>query len=345
MTSYTLTNLQPSPYDPRDFAFAPKERELPSRIDLLPEVEEVEDQEQQGSCTANATTSAVEILDNRGGYKEDLSRQFNYFVTRRDEDRLGKEGAVLRDAVHAGLKYGFPLETEWPYDAAKMDVEPPQPVFTSASSRKITRYESVQTYSWPVPFVSNDDVIKSIKLALAEGLPVVIAIPVYAPFFALKGPLKDQNYHISDPVKGGYYEYAGNHAVTIIGYDDEYGGFIFQNSWGKNWGDGGFGLYPYRIVWTIYEAWVVRGYRDIDIIAPQPDSEPLPDPLPEPEPIPEPVPVDPVPVPDPVPPTPEPVPEPVPVVEPEEKSSGDKIGIIAIFAVILIIGSKMLGLW
>ena len=35
----------------------------------------------------------------------------------------------------------------------------------------------------------------------------------------------------------------GGHAVALVGYDQE--GFIFQNSWGNSWGEGGFGKVAY----------------------------------------------------------------------------------------------------
>lgn len=41
----------------------------------------------------------------------------------------------------------------------------------------------------------------------------------------------------------------GNHAILIVGYDDANGGwFTFKNSWGKSWGDGGFGRLTYGYI-------------------------------------------------------------------------------------------------
>jgi hypothetical protein len=44
------------------------------------------------------------------------------------------------------------------------------------------------------------------------------------------------------PVQGGSAEHAG-HAFAIVGYDER--GFLIQNSWGPEWGSGGFGLLGY----------------------------------------------------------------------------------------------------
>lgn len=39
-----------------------------------------------------------------------------------------------------------------------------------------------------------------------------------------------------------------SHSVLLIGYDDVKKVFIFVNSWGANWGDGGFGYLPYDYI-------------------------------------------------------------------------------------------------
>jgi C1A family cysteine protease len=40
----------------------------------------------------------------------------------------------------------------------------------------------------------------------------------------------------------------GGHAVTIVGYDTnkEEGAFLVKNSWGVDWGEGGYGWIPMR---------------------------------------------------------------------------------------------------
>jgi C1A family cysteine protease len=45
------------------------------------------------------------------------------------------------------------------------------------------------------------------------------------------------------------------HAIAIVGYTRD--GFIIQNSWGDNWGKGGFALLPYED-WLLHatDCWV-----------------------------------------------------------------------------------------
>lgn len=312
-----LTNLVKSPYDSRDHKYVATITDLPPAVDLMPEVEEIEQQGSAGSCTAHATTTGVEVIDNRGGYREKLSPQFNYDVTRAYEERIDQPGAVLRDAIKMGVHFGFCLESEYPYLNREQSGNPPPECYVSAATRKITKYEAID-----LPTLQNGlgywDGVANLKKALAEGLPVVIAMRVFQPIFGLKGPLRDQVYRPYGTPE------AGNHAVTIIGYNDAWSGFIYANSWGKEWGDGGFGLLPYQAFGDIFEAWVIRGYRDIMIEPPKP--APVPPPLPVPDP-------------DPAPPPPEPQPDPLPVPPTPEKKDGNG----AIIAIVAILGIIALG--
>jgi C1A family cysteine protease len=321
-----ISALYRSPIDPRDYKFSSTLTTLPASVDLMPEVEEIENQRDAGSCTAHATTSAVEVLDNRRYYRDKLAPQFNYDVTRAYEERLDQPGANLRNAIKMGMHFGFCLESEYPYTNAEKTGTPPPECYVSAAKRKITLYEGVE-----LPTVQNGlsywHGVDNLKKALAEGLPVVIAMHVYEPIFSITGPLKDQVYIPYNT------KYVGNHAVTLIGYDDSYSGFIYANSWGKEWGDGGFGRLPYQSFGEIFEAWVIRGYRDILIQEPVPEPEPVPVPPvpPAPEPIPEP-------------PKPEPQPEPVPPA-PQQEDKDNSLPMVIGALIVLGIVTKVGGLW
>ena len=71
--------------------------------------------------------------------------------------------------------------------------------------------------------------------------------------------------HIKPPKQAKW-----GHAITLIGYTKDY--ILFQNSWGKNWGNNGIGYIPSN--YLPFEAWVVLVDRpDIDINAPVSDLE------------------------------------------------------------------------
>lgn len=326
-----LTPIAASPDDGRDIPFVPSGAPLPAAVNMAQFVTQVENQEEQGACGAHAGTTAPEMIAKRAGIIEELSRQMANYLALLDENRLGQEGVVtLRSIVHAGYKYGFCLESEWPYSAEKKAVRPPDACFASASTRKITRYERIDIQWWSKP-------VDQIKAALAEGLPVIIAMTVNAQIYAMKGPLGQQKYEVAE--NGKRLPSEGAHAVVIVGYDDAIGGFIYANSWGAGWGDGGFGRLEYRHIGEVFEAWVVRGYRDIYIAPPVPVEPPKPAPVPVPVPAPVPAPE-----PDPVPPAPEPQPEPLPVPEPipPQPEPEKKDGNGAVIAIAAIVGILLL---
>lgn len=85
--------------------------------------------------------------------------------------------------------------------------------------------------------------VSSMQRSLLINGPFVLALPVY-----------DSNR--SDFWNGENFE--GGHAVACVGYD-EYG-FIIRNSWGYNWGYGGYCTLPYSQLNKIYEAWALIKY-------------------------------------------------------------------------------------
>ena len=40
----------------------------------------------------------------------------------------------------------------------------------------------------------------------------------------------------------------GGHAITLVGYNTKTQYFMFQNSWGTSWGQGGYGFLPYAYI-------------------------------------------------------------------------------------------------
>lgn len=309
-----LTNIAASPEDVRDIFYTPSKTLLPSSVDLTPFSTQIEDQSSIGSCTANATTSAAELIAKRGGINENLSRLFAYYTSRLDENRLGQDGLqTLRSAMHAGYKVGMCLEDEWPYVVANVDMPPADKCFISAATRKITQYERIELQWWSKP-------VETIKAALDEGMPVIIALTVNSQIYSVHGKLAEQKYEVLD-AQGKRLPSEGGHAVAIVGYDDAIGGFVFANSWGTAWGSNGFGRLEYRHIGELFEAWVVRGFNGVHV------EKPI-----IPAPIPEPAPTEPI--------DPQPLPEPA-----QEKSSGNTFAILIAGLAVIAFILKINGMW
>jgi C1A family cysteine protease len=75
-----------------------------------------------------------------------------------------------------------------------------------------------------------------------------------------------------------------NHAVNLVGWNDDEGYWIMRNSWGANWGESGYMRIKYGVAGIGSDANYVVYSADSD---PDPEPEPDPDPDPEPEPDPD----------------------------------------------------------
>ena len=136
--------------------------------------------------------------------------------------------------------------------------------------------------------VVNTRRLDQVKGELAGGHPVVIGMRPNRDFHRLRGrKVWRAGYPESDD---------GHHAITVVGYSERGQYFTVVNSWGRGWGERGFG----RISYDTFRKRVKYGYSMRLVGKPKPEPPPEPDP-PKPEP------------PRPEPPKPEPEP-PTPVV-------------------------------
>lgn len=217
---------------------------LPPYGSLKDKVQEVYDQGNEGSCTANAFCGAYRILECDKSFNP--SRQYVYWNERMIENgfnpmKITDSGADVQDAVVWVSKYGVCSETSWPYDITKVDVEPPIACYIEAANHKLGELSTI--------VVGDND---SIKQSLLNGVPVLLAIGVYQSFesteTAKTGNValpKCQNYgDQNDPID----PFLGGHEILIVGYYDKTSTFTVLNSWGSSWGASGFCYIPYAYI-------------------------------------------------------------------------------------------------
>jgi C1A family cysteine protease len=229
---------------------------LPAKIDLSANFPAIEDQQNIGSCTANAAAGLVEYFERKVfGNHIDASRLFIYKTTRDLLGWTGDTGAYLRSTMEALVLLGAPPERYWTYDTTQFDVEPPAFVYALGSKFNTTKYFRLDPNG-----ASGTQVLEQIKRFLAAGFPSMFGFPVYYEFDnPLPGAL------IGFPSGVGY---RGGHAIDAVGYDDnlmingDKGALRVRNSWGTGWGDNGYGWLSYRYVteglatdwWTLISA-------------------------------------------------------------------------------------------
>jgi C1A family cysteine protease len=209
-------------------------------VDLSKWCSPIEDQGDIGSCTANAGVGLLEYYENRAfGHHLDASRLFLYKVSRKLLHWTGDTGAWLRTTMQAMVLFGIPPEEYYPYDISKYDEDPSAFCYSYAQN-----YQSIKYYRFDRATASSTQVLNRLKSFLAAGYPAMFGFTVYN-FGNDKGEFEYP----------GPYDYVqGGHAVVAVGYDDnrkigkDKGAVKVRNSWGTEWGEGGYGWLPYSYI-------------------------------------------------------------------------------------------------
>ena len=204
------------------------------QIDLRKKFPLVYNQGLLGSCTANALAGVVEYNEIQKENEYDIpSRLFIYYNERAYEGTVDSDsGASLRDGIKSLNKLGVCPEEWWPYNIKEFCVRPSIECYQIAKQYKALAYNRVT------------QCMEDIKRCLSESYPVICGIMIYTSFESDEVS-KTGNVVIPDEEKESL---LGGHAIIIVGYDDEKEYFIFRNSWGKTWGDNGYGYIPYSYI-------------------------------------------------------------------------------------------------
>lgn len=228
---------------------------LPKKSDLRRYCAEIEDQGDIGSCTAHAVVGLVEYYARRKGDDEfHGSRLFVYKVARRIAGLVGDSGAFIRSALGAAVVCGVPPERYWPYtdDEDAFDYDPDNFVYAAAANFQALSYFRYD----PAGHMPKDreTLLRELKAGLRDELPFAFGFygfPSFDHADVVEGDI---------PLPSHSEEAAWGHAVMAVGYDDDKeiahpvtsdvskGAFLIRNSWGRDWGDGGYGWLPYDYV-------------------------------------------------------------------------------------------------
>ena len=207
----------------------------------LPEVFElnmraVKNQHSISSCVAHALAAVVEYF-NFIQEKTDTTMSTEFIYGNRINHIYTDKGMIIRDALENLRKYGtcpnssMPGNIEVP-EAIRHFNQDALGVIPAAYPNRITNYCSL--------YKKND-----MKLWLMTKGPIVFSIKWYENYWLTV----NNELHFDEKS-----EPSGCHCMVIYGWNKE--GWLFQNSWGNTWGDGGRAVYPYDA--TIREAWGVE---------------------------------------------------------------------------------------
>jgi len=208
------------------------------------------DQQQLGSCSGASRTACEERLNQlatKTTAKLLLSMMFAYLTNQKCCDCFGADnGATISGSVQAAAQYGICHETLMPY-TGQYFTEVPDPALTEGKAHLIQSHTVISDYDTAIQYLGTAGVIQ-------------IGIPVGNAFQNCRGPLT------ASMVRQDARNPEGGHALAVIGYvspetagavcsalaasartaganvcgTDDRKWLIGQNSWGTQWGAGGF---------------------------------------------------------------------------------------------------------
>lgn len=253
-------NYKRDPVDERDFklkTFIPVTPEaklmLPDKIDHTPDMSPIKDQGQLGSCVGFAVSAMKEcqekkehdeeIAKGKKGRKKiyDYSESWVYWNAKKLDPWPGEEGTSIRYAMKVLEKIGVPTEKGWPYKDVGAIGEPEK------WANLVARWALIESYY-------RIDTLTELKLALING-PVPIGVPCFYEIFFV-----GSNGIVPYPANPN--QVYGGHAICAVGYDNTTQLVKFKNSWGKTWGENGYGYLPYKYVTDfLWDAWAAKDLK------------------------------------------------------------------------------------
>jgi hypothetical protein len=235
-------------------------------IDYRPNLPPVFDQGRRGSCVACATAWTPKAFAeiNEGDFPASgLSAAFLYSMCKSLDDDPNSEGTFPRIAMQVLQKYGVCPESNMPYSSLTSLAAPKVPSVSVTAKTAAEKFK-ISTYAQLCDPNDKDrsNLIATMRQALLREGPFVMALLVCNNF------IPDADGRL--PLPGGFVR--GGHMVGIAGDMPSEGAFILRNTWGDDWGQDGYALFPYEWLfhkndlygWIVFEAWT-----QTDIVVPK----------------------------------------------------------------------------
>jgi C1A family cysteine protease len=163
-----------------------------------------------------------------------------------------------RSTLKAAARCGIPPEDYWSYSPERLRQIPDGFLYSFREDFRRLRYIRLDSRN-----SGGMKTLDTVRAFLAAGFPAVIGVPIPSSI----GRAAEIPYRPTlDSILGG-------HSLVAVGYDDHWlssarGALLVRNSWGRKWGDDGYGWLPYAYVerrlaidfWTVMKPdWLKSG--------------------------------------------------------------------------------------
>lgn len=177
-----------------------------------------------GSCVAFATVATLEAQMSISSGLPWLRPTFSSQALFSCGGGGCETGWMPEQATRFLQRSGIPDEACMPYSSGSTGLDVSCGHQCSDASARNLR---IADYSTPTSFGGSIDEVKE---ALKRG-PLVTTLMVYEDFLAYGSGVYR---HVTGKIAGG-------HAVSLVGYDNQKRAWLIRNSWGPEWGEGGYG--------------------------------------------------------------------------------------------------------
>lgn len=217
-----------------------KKNPLPNSVSLKKYCPTPLNQGRQGSCVAWASVYAARtIIEAQRTGKDPNSVKFSpSFMYNQIKLNNSCQGSYIKYAMDNMLNIGAVPFQEFKYDDQSCSRIPSSTLMNRAEEFKIKGFQRLTDEDRGKSYE-----ILAMKQNLAKGSPCIIGMMVGGSFMQNMLGKAFWNPTSSDYNKSGF----GGHAMCVVAYDDYYegGSFLLMNSWGTDWGEGGFAWIRY----------------------------------------------------------------------------------------------------
>ncbi|WP_329145446.1 C1 family peptidase [Streptomyces sp. NBC_01456] len=199
-------------------------KDVPDSVDLSQYAIAPGNQGKVGSCVSWAIDySGYSIQEKQQGISGGpQAPMYTYAQIAKGND----QGSTPDDTFSIAESQGVDSKSDYTQGDFDFTTQPTDAERQNAAKWKLSGHTKLHT---------SNQIQADVKQALADGEPVAISLPVHQSFEDItQQTAVDYSYQpggAEDPVLGG-------HEITIVGYNDQ--GVRVENSWGGNWGDGGY---------------------------------------------------------------------------------------------------------